>query len=213
MTVLPQTQEEKHNTATHLIGVVAAASMMWVLVVLASPHGWKWIMGVLFLAMGTMLMYSFSTAYHWTHKGSVKNVMRILDHIGIYVMIACSYTPLCIAVIGGWVGWTVFGMLWGIVLAGSVYKIKAIGKYPRLSLFLYLLMGWSAVFMAKPIFENISALPLLLLLAEGLSYTFGTYFFAHDDRHLYHAVWHIFVLLGTAFHWAAVIAILQSLPT
>ena len=115
--------------------------------------------------------------------------------------------------IGGWVGWTVFGMLWGIVLAGSVYKIKAIGKYPRLSLFLYLLMGWSAVFMAKPIFENISALPLLLLLAEGLSYTFGTYFFAHDDRHLYHAVWHIFVLLGTAFHWAAVIAILQSLPT
>lgn len=213
MTVLPQTQEEKHNTVTHLIGVVAAASTMWVLVVLASPHGWKWIMGVLFLAVGTMLMYSFSTAYHWTHKGSVKSVMRVLDHIGIYVMIACSYTPLCIAVIGGWVGWTVFGMLWGIVLAGSVYKIKAIGKYPRLSLFLYLLMGWSAVFMAKPIFENISALPLLLLLAEGLSYTSGTYFFAHDDRHLYHAVWHIFVLLGTAFHWAAVIAILQSLPT
>lgn len=208
MKILPQTREETHNTVTHLVGAVTFTSMMWLLVALAVPQGWRWTMGVVFLGAGTLLMYSFSTAYHWTHEGRAKRVMRILDHIGIYVMIACSYTPICIAVIGGWLGWTVFGLLWAVVIGGSVYKITAIGRYPRLSLFLYLLMGWSAVFIAKPVWDSLSALPLSLMLAEGVAYTAGTYFFAHDERHLYHAVWHIFVLAGTMFHWGAIIAIL-----
>lgn len=208
MKIMPQTREEVHNTVTHLVGAVAFTSMMWLLLALAVPQGWRWTMGAIFLCAGTLLMYSFSTAYHWTHVGRAKRVMRVLDHIGIYVMIACSYTPLCIAVIGGWLGWTVFGLLWAVVLGGSVYKITAIGRYPRLSLFLYLLMGWSAVFIAKPVWDNLSALPLSLLLAEGVAYTAGTYFFAHDERPLYHAVWHVFVLAGTVFHWGAIIAIL-----
>ena len=206
--LLPQDREEQHNTITHLVGAVAFSSMMWLLVSMAIPQGWRWTMGVVFLCVGTMLMYSFSTAYHWTHQGKAKRVMRILDHIGIYVMIACSYTPLCIAVIGGWLGWTVFGLLWAVVVCGAVYKVAAIGRYPRLSLFLYLLMGWSAVFVAKPVWDSLSALPLSLILAEGVAYTAGTYFFAHDDRHLYHAIWHLFVLAGTIFHWGAIISIL-----
>lgn len=206
---LPPNREELHNTVTHLAGAIAAASMMWLLVVLAVPQGWRWTMGVIFLCVGTMMMYSFSTAYHWTHEGRAKRIMRILDHIGIYIMIACSYTPICIAVIGGWIGWTVFGILWAIVVGGVFYKVTAIDRFPRLSLFLYLLMGWSALFIAKPMFEQLEALPLLLIFAEGIAYTAGTYFFAHDERPFYHAVWHIFVLLGTIFHWGAIIAILR----
>lgn len=208
MNILPQTREELHNTITHLIGAIAAASLMGILIRLAAPEGWRWMMGVLFLAVGTLLMYSFSTAYHWTHTGRGKRVMRILDHIGIYIMIACSYTPICIAVVGGWIGWTVFGILWSIVIGGAIYKITAIDRYPRLSLFIYLLMGWSALFIAKPVCESMTTLPLTLIFAEGIAYTTGTYFFAHDKRQLYHAIWHLFVLLGTAFHWAAIIAIL-----
>lgn len=207
----PQTLEEVHNTWTHLLGALAAAPLMWMLIVLAAPRSWEWMMGVIVLGVGTMLMYGFSAAYHWVHTGRAKRVMRIFDHIGIYIMIAASYTPLCIAVIGGWVGWTVFGLLWAVVIGGAFYKIAAIGKYPRLSLFLYLLMGWSAVFIAKPVVSNVAPLPLALIVAEGLFYTGGTYFFSRDERHpYYHAIWHGFVLLGTVCHWLAIIAILAA---
>lgn len=206
---LPQTREEFHNTLTHLIGAVSAASLMWVLIVLAVPKGWQWMMGVLFLGIGTLLMYAFSTSYHWTHEGKAKRVMRILDHIGIYIMIASSYTPICIAVVGGWLGWTVFGIMWAIVIGGAFYKITALGRYPRLSLFLYLLMGWSVVFIAKPVFESLTTPAMVMLVAEGLFYTGGTWFFAHDDHPYYHAIWHVFVLLGSVCHWCAIISVLS----
>lgn len=209
MNFLPQTREEFHNTLTHLIGTISAASLMWILIVLAVPRGWQWLMGVLFLGIGTVLMYAFSTSYHWTHKGRAKRVMRILDHIGIYIMIASSYTPICIGLVGGWLGWTVFGIMWAIVIGGAFYKITALGRYPRLSLFLYLFMGWSVLFIAKPVFEQLTLPSAAALVAEGIFYTAGTWFFAHDDRPFYHAIWHVFVLLGSVCHWAAVIIILS----
>lgn len=208
MKFLPQTIEEVHNTLTHLIGALAAASMLWLLVALAIPQGWQWMMGVLFLGIGTILMYAFSTTYHWMHTGRAKQVLRIFDHIGIYIMIASSYTPICIAVIGGWLGWTVFAVLWAVVIAGAFYKVAAIGRYPRLSLFLYLVMGWSGVFIAKPVYDAMPASALQSILAEGLFYTGGTWFYAHDERPFYHAIWHLFVLAGTISHWIAIILLL-----
>lgn len=210
MKFLPQTREEIHNTLTHLIGTISAASLMWILIVLAVPRGWQWLMGVLFLGIGTVLMYAFSTSYHWTHEGRAKRVMRILDHIGIYIMIASSYTPICIGLVGGWLGWTVFGIMWTVVIGGAFYKITALGRYPRLSLFLYLFMGWSVLFIAKPVFELLTLPAALSLVAEGIFYTAGTWFFAHDDHPYYHAIWHVFVLLGTVCHWTAVIIILSN---
>ncbi len=207
---LPQTLEEIHNTLTHLIGAIASASLMWVLVSLAIPQGWQWVMGVLFLGVGTLLMYAFSTSYHWTHTGRAKRILRIFDHIGIYIMIACSYTPICIGLVGGWLGWTVFGILWAVVIAGIFYKVAAIGKYPRLSLFLYLLMGWSVVFIAKPVFERLPISAMIALLFEGFFYTAGTWFYAHDDRPFFHAIWHLFVLMGTVSHWVTIILILSQ---
>lgn len=101
-------------------------------------------------------------------------------------------------------------MLWAVVAGGTVYKIIALGKYPRLSLALYLLMGWSAVFIAKPVFENIPTLALCLILTEGILYTSGTYFFAKDHNKHYHAIWHVFVLLGAISHWSAILVIMLS---
>ena len=109
---------------------------------------------------------------------------------------------------GGIAGWTVFAILWAVALGGSIYKVVALGRYPRLSLVLYLLMGWCVVFIAKPVYERLLPLSLLLLLAEGLLYTSGTYFYAHDSRRHYHTVWHIFVLLGALSHWGAVLTIM-----
>ena len=200
-------QEERGNSVTHFIGVLFALSSIW-MVGPAALLGWRWSMGVLFFIIGMFLMFLSSTIYHYLPPGRARDIMRRCAHISIYVMIACSYTPICVSVVGGIAGWTVFFIMWAVALCGAVYKIVAIGRYPRLSLALYLLMGWSVVFIAKPVYEQLSPLSLLLLLTEGLLYTSGTYFYAHDSRRHYHTVWHIFVLLGALAHWATVLTIM-----
>lgn len=200
-------KEERSNHWTHLIGVIFALSCIW-MVWPAVGISWQWAFGVLFYIVGMFLMFLFSTIYHWIPEGKVKRGFRKVDHISIYVMIACSYTPVLVALVGGWVGWTMFGIMWGIVALGTAYKIAAIDKYPRLSLAIYLLMGWSIVFVAKPAFEKMDMLSLILVIAEGLLYTVGTYFFAKDSHRHYHAIWHIFVLLGAMAHFGAILAMM-----
>ncbi len=204
--LLPQTGE-KGNTWTHLAGAAFALSCIW-MVWPAARMGWQWAMGVIFFISGMFLMFLSSTLYHWVWPGRLKQALRKVDHISIYVMIACSYTPICIAVIGGWLGWTVFGLLWGVVVCGVFYKLLAMGRWPRLSLALYLIMGWSGVFIARPVMQSLSPLVLGLIAVEGIAYTAGTYFFAHDDRPHYHAIWHLFVMLGAMAHWSAILLII-----
>ena len=200
-------QEERGNSVTHLIGVLFALSSIW-MVWPAISLGWRWSMGVLFFIIGMFLMFLSSTIYHYLPPGRARDVIRRVDQVSVCVVVAWCYTPIGVSVVGGIAGWTVFFIMWAVALCGSVYKIVAIGRYPRLSLALYLLMGWSVVFIAKPVYERLSPLSLLLLLTEGLLYTSGTYFYAHDSRRHYHTVWHIFVLLGALAHWAAVLTIM-----
>lgn len=201
--------EERFNTLTHLAGVVFTLIAAWFILRLSYQAGWKNAFGTTFFTCGMLLMYAASTLYHWWMPGRGKRCLRVLDHISIYVMIAASYTPICIGVVGGAVGWTVFGILWGVALGGAVYKIAALGRWPRLSLLLYLVMGWTFVFIAEPVCTRISTPALICLLFEGLFYTSGTYFFAHDSRRFYHGIWHIFVLLGSVSHWLAILFILS----
>lgn len=203
---LPAKREEG-NVWTHLIGVLFALGSMW-MAWPAVAQGWAMAMGVIFFICGMFLMFLSSTIYHWLPESRAKRILRKCDHISIYVMIACSYSPICIGVIGGWLGWLIFGLQWGAVLGGTFYKIFAIDKWPKLSLTIYLVLGWSVVFIVPDVFARLSALSLSFLLAEGLLYTAGTYFFAHDDKPHYHAIWHIFVLLGAMAHWSVVLTIL-----
>ena len=183
-----RTGEERFNTLTHLAGVVFTLVAAWFILRLGYSSGWKNAFGTTFFTCGMLLMYAASTLYHWWLPGKGKRLLRVLDHISIYVMIAASYTPVCIGVVGGAIGWTVFGILWGVALAGTVYKITAMGRWPRLSLLLYLIMGWTFVFIAEPVCTRISTPALISLFAEGLFYTSGTYFFAHDSRPYYHGI-------------------------
>lgn len=204
------TAEERFNTWTHLAGVLFTLSLAWLLLVPGYRDGWRSAMGVTFFTVGMLVMYSASTVYHWWREGRVKRVLRIVDHIGIYVMIAASYTPVCLSVVGGWLGWLVFALLWAIVVAGAFYKIFAIGRWPALSLGLYLAMGWSGVFIALPVYRNLCPDALCCILAEGVFYTSGTYFFAHDGRRFYHGIWHLFVLAGSVCHWLAVYLVVTA---
>lgn len=199
--------EEQGNTWTHFVGVVFALSSIW----MAWPavyKGWEYAFGVIFFIVGMFLMFLSSTVYHWVWPGRAKAIIRKLDHISIYVMIACSYTPICVSVIGGWIGWTVFGIQWAIVIGGVFYKVFAMGKYPKLSLALYLVMGWSVLLIIKPVIDRVSVPVLARLVTEGVLYTVGTYFFAHDQKRHFHAIWHVFVLLGAMAHWTAVLLLL-----
>jgi hemolysin III len=198
---------ELGNTWTHLAGAIFALSSIW-LVWLAADVSWQMAFGVICFIVGMFFMFLSSTAYHWVREGKVKDVLSKFDHISIYVMIACSYTPILIGVVGGWLGWTVFAFQWLVVIGGIFYKIYAIGRWPRLSLAIYLIMGWSIVLIAEPVIKALKPATLWLLLAEGIAYTAGTYFFAHDERPHYHAIWHVFVLLGALAHWGAVLTLL-----
>lgn len=207
MTHFLPSKEEQGNTWTHLIGVVFALSSIW-MVWPAIKTGWQMAFGVFFFIVGMFLMFLSSTIYHWLRPGMAKDILRKCDHISIYVMIACSYTPICVGVIGGWLGWLVFGFLWFVALVGSIVKIVAIGKHPKLSLAMYLVMGWSVLFIFPTVWAKLSTLSLVFLFCEGILYTVGTYFFANDKRPHYHAIWHIFVLLGAIAHWSVILTLM-----
>lgn len=200
-------KDESGNTWTHLGGAVFALSSIW-LVWLAADVSWQMVFGVICFLFGMFFMFLSSAVYHWVHGERLKQALRKCDHISIYVMIACSYTPILIGVVGGWLGWLVFALQWLVVIVGAVYKIVALGRWPRLSLAVYLIMGWSIVLVAEPVMRLLTPVTMLLLLSEGIAYTAGTYFFAHDDRPHYHAIWHVFVLLGAIAHWGAVLTLL-----
>ena len=202
-------KSEQGNTWTHLGGAVFALSSVW-LVWLAADISPQMTFGVVCFLTGMLFMFLSSTAYHWVSDKRLKLALRKCDHISIYVMIACSYTPILVGVVGGWLGWLVFAIQWAMVIGGALYKIYAIGRWPRLSLAIYLVMGWSIVLIAEPVMKLLTLTTILLLLTEGIAYSAGTYFFVHDDRPHYHAIWHVFVLLGAIAHWGAVLTLLVS---
>ena len=200
-------KDELGNTWTHLGGAVFALSSMW-LAWMAAEQGPLMTFGVVCFLVGMFFMFLSSTVYHWVRTERLKSIFRKCDHISIYIMIACSYTPILVGVVGGWLGWSVFALQWAAVIGGAFYKIYALGRWPRLSLAIYLVMGWSIVLIAEPVFKSLTPLTMCLLVAEGLFYTGGTYFFAHDERPYFHVVWHVFVLLGALAHWGAVLTLL-----
>ena len=206
--------EEKANTLTHLLPLIATLALVYPLLRLSLAYSGAStvlaILGVALFLVGMILMFASSTSYHATTEPVAKARLRIFDHISIYAMIAGSYSLICLTVIGGWKGWVLFGFLWSCVIAGIIGKVIALGRHPRLSLLLYLLMGWVALVVIVPIWRNMSHIAFAWIIAEGLFYTIGSYFFHRDEQHAYyHAIWHVFIVLGAASHTVATWLILS----
>ena len=204
--------EERANTWTHLVPFVATFFVAVPLLRLAAGTNALNILGTCLFVFGTFLMYGSSTLYHLVSHPVHKARLRIFDHISIYVMIAGSYSLICLSVVGGWVGWTLFGFLWACVIAGTIGKFIALGKYPRLSLALYLMMGWVALLILWPMWLHMPHAAFAWIIAEGLFYTIGAYFFRGDEEHAFwHAIWHVFIVLGATAHTIATwIILLQA---
>ena len=205
------TGEEIANTLTHLFPFIGSLFLIKPLIELAkATENYYALTGVLLFLMGMVQMFGASTMYHAATAPSAKARLRIWDHIAIYIMIAGSYSLICLYVVGGWIGWTLFLFLWGCVGAGAIGKMLAIGKYPRLSLILYLAMGWVALFILKPMWLNMPHEAFWWIVAEGVFYTLGAYFFHGDEQHAYwHAIWHVFITLGALCHTVATWLILD----
>ena len=202
--------EEKANTLTHLVSLLGAIIVAYPLTLMAFSHNAYAIAGTILFVVGMILMFGSSTLYHAVTAPVHKARLRVVDHISIYIMIAGSYSPICLYVVGGWRGWGLFVFLWVCVLAGIVGKVIALGKYPRLSLILYLAMGWAALLIMRPMWLSMSHAAFLWVLAEGVFYTVGAYFFKGDEEHAYwHAIWHVFITLGAMSHTIAVWLILK----
>lgn len=199
--------EELANSISHGVGLSAALFGIPILLVSAARHGGAaFIVGTCIFSASIFLLYFASTIYHALPIGKAKRVFKVLDHSSIFILIAGTYTPFTLGVLRGAWGWALFGIVWGLAVAGVA--LKALGKvsHPIFSTGLYLLMGWIVVIAVDPLFAKVPTAGLLWLLAGGLSYTVGVAFFATDSRLRYgHFIWHVFVLSGTACHYFAVL--------
>jgi hemolysin III len=153
-----------------------------------------------------VLLYLSSTLYHALPIGEAKRVFRTIEHSAIFFLIAGTYTPFTLGVLHGAMGWTVFGLVWGLAAAGVALKIFNRLSHPIISTGLYLLMGWLILIAAKPLISRVPVSGLLLIAAGGAAYTAGVGFFAADSRLKYgHFIWHLFVIAGSTCHYFAVL--------
>jgi hemolysin III len=198
--------EEAIHALTAALGVVAMVLGIPWLVLRASESGGAWrVVGALAFGFGALMMFSTSTLYHAARRPAVKAWLRRLDHSAIYLLIAGTYTPLTIGVVGGALGWALFGIVWGLAIVGVIAKLSgSLLRIPLLSTMLYLVIGWIGVVAFRQLWQNLTPMQFGWMVAGGLCYTGGVPFYLWKRRSFAHAVWHLFVLGGVACHFVAI---------
>ncbi|GGD75214.1 PAQR family membrane homeostasis protein TrhA [Paenibacillus nasutitermitis] len=202
-------REEVANALTHGLGILLSVAALVVLIVFAALKGQASHV-VSFTIYGTMmlLLYTCSTLLHSFPAGKVKDVFEKLDHACIYLFIAGTYTPILLHLVPGAKGWTFFGIIWGVAVCGVIFKSFFTSRFLFTSTILYLVMGWMIVFAWGPLKAHINPGGLQLLIIGGLLYSFGTIFYMWRSFPYHHAVWHLFVVGGSVFHFFAILSIL-----
>lgn len=198
--------EEVANSVSHGLGLSAAVAAFPVLVLAAQQRGdTAGIVGASVFATTMVLLYLASTLFHALPRCRAKRVFQILDHSAIYLLIAGTYTPFTLGVLRGDLGWTLFGIVWGLAVAGTMLKALGGVRYTTLSTWTYLAMGWLVVIAAETVWALVPGWGLFWLIAGGVAYTAGAVFFMAERIRYFHFVWHLFVVAGTACHFIAVL--------
>lgn len=201
--------EEIFNSVTHGIGAglaVAATVLLIVRAVLYAPVGERGFYVTSFAIFGAALvvLYLMSTLYHALTPYGAKKVFAIFDHSSIYLLIAGTYTPFCLTTLRGTVGWVLFGIIWGLAVAGMTFYAIFGSRMRVLSAITYVLMGWLVVFAFKPMVAALNPVSLRLVIIGGVAYTVGCAFYAMKKIKWMHCIWHIFVMFGSVLHFFAV---------
>ena len=200
-------RDELASALTHGLGAVAALAGGAVLITLAAIYGNGWQLGTAIVySITLLLLYVASTLYHAIPHAGAKARLQVFDHCAIYLLIAGTYTPITLIGLRGPWGWGLFIAIWALAVAGVAFKLFFTGRFKLLSTGIYIAMGWLVVVALKPMLHALDAFTLGWLLAGGLFYTLGTYFYQRDSVRYFHAVWHLFVLAGSVCHFVAVTA-------
>jgi hemolysin III len=199
-------REEIANSITHGIGALLSVAGLAVLVGFSTTRGDAWhIVSCSIYGATLILLYLASTLYHSISQPNLKELLRTFDHSAIYLLIAGTYTPFMLVSLRGPWGWSLFGTIWGIALLGIVLKTTSFGRLPGISLGFYLTMGWIVIIAIKPLLAALDKGGLWLLVLGGLAYTGGVIFYAWEKLPYSHAIWHLFVMAGSAFHFFAIL--------
>ena len=200
-------EEEVWSCAIHGLGIVLSIAGLTTLVALAARYRDVWtVVSTAVFGVSMIVLYTASTIYHAVPNLDLKRHLKKFDHISIYYLIAGTYTPFMLVNMRGSVGWTVFGVIWGLALIGTVLKLCTQSSGTKAwSIGLYLLMGWLVVFASKQLAARLPDIGLTFLVLGGLFYTLGIFFYVWKSRQYTHAVWHFFVLSGTVMHFFAVL--------
>lgn len=198
-------KEEVYNSLTHGLGLLASCFGLGLLLVKAeSVMSDTAFYASMVFGISMILCYGSSTLYHSFTNPRIKYAMNIIDHAAIYLLIAGTYTPFALFIVPGSAGTYLLIAIWTLAFLGILYKLFFMKYWPKFSLVFYLSMGWLVLFVIKPVINNLATPGLWLMVAGGVSYTVGVYFFVKDKIPYNHAIWHLFVLGGTLCHFLCI---------
>lgn len=205
-------REEVANAVTHGIGAALSVAALVLLIVFSSMKGTVWhVVSFTIYGITMLMLYTNSTLVHALKEGKAKDLFEFFDHSSIYLFIAGTYTPFLFVAVRGTLGWTLFGVIWGIALAGVIFKAFFTKKFLFMSTIFYIAMGWLIIIAWQPLVTVIPTGGIVLLVAGGLMYTLGTLFYVWRGFPFHHAIWHLFVLAGSILHFFAVLIYLTPL--
>ena len=198
--------EEIANSVTHGAGIVLAIAGLAVLAAFAALRGDVWhIVACSIFGAALILCYTTSTLYHSVRVERIRRVLRALDHSAIFLLIAGTYTPFMLVNLRGPWGWSLLAVIWGLAVAGIALRLVLKGRLHGLVVALYIAMGWVVVVAVQPLLEHVAPGGLALLAGGGIAYTVGVVFYKWRRLPYHHAIWHGFVMLGSALHFFAVL--------
>jgi len=198
-------REEKLNVLTHGLGLILSIMALVLLMLHAHKKGTvTHIVSFSIFGASLILLYAASTCYHYFQHPHIRRKLNILDHSSIYILIAGTYTPFTLITLKGTLGWTIFGIAWGIALVGVFLKLFYTGRFEKASTITYVVMGWIIIFAIEPLIASLPINGLYWLLIGGVFYTIGAILYSISKLKYNHAIFHVFVLFGSFSHFMAV---------
>jgi hemolysin III len=201
--------EERWNVITHFAGFLFFIGAGFALLLEIDGLGTYAVAGIILYIICQLFLYASSTNYHFVQPGLLKNKLRKVDHISIYGSIAGTYTPVCLITLEAESGYLILGIVWGIALFGTIWKLFFTGKFEAFSSLLYLAMGWLAIIDAATLQEQFTDFEMNMLILGGIFFTVGIIFYAYNKLPFNHVIWHFFVLGGSISHFAMVYSIVS----
>jgi hemolysin III len=198
-------KEEVANVLTHGLGALLSVAALVLMVVFSALNGDAWhITSCAVFGTSLVVLYLASTLYHGARQPAVKRFMRWFDHGAIFLLIAGTYTPFTLVSLRGPLGWWLFGTIWFLAFLGVFFQTSLLQRWEVLRVGLYIAMGWAAVVAYEPLAASLDLGGVVLLVGGGLAYTLGVIFYAWEALPFSHAIWHVFVLMGSGMHFLSV---------